>query len=162
MKLVNFLIPTAALVTAISLAFVLTTVSATDVPAEPATPYIQAAQILAYGKPERLRLRSQVALIMDEREGVVLYERAPATSRPIASLTKLMTALVVLESDPAMDEGLAITQDDRDRPQGHVRGPVGREEDLDSLPPRERQHHAARARRQQQRASAQPGERQDP
>ena len=124
MKLVNYLIPAGALVAAVCVALVLTPVSATDVPAEPATPYVQAAQILAYGKPERLRLRSQVALIMDEREGVVLYERAPATPRPIASLTKLMTALVVLEADPAMDEGLAITQDDRDRLKGsHSRIP---------------------------------------
>ena len=126
MKLVNFLIPAGALVAAVCVALVLAPVSATDVPTEPATPYIQAAQILAYGKPERLRLRSQVALILDEREGVVLYERAPATPRPIASLTKLMTALVVLEADPAMDEGLAITQDDRDRLKGsHSRIPFG-------------------------------------
>lgn len=126
MKLINFLIPAGALVAAAGAGFAHNPVSATDVPKESVTPYVQAAQILAYGKPERLRLRSQVALIMDEREGVILYERAPATPRPIASLTKLMTALVVLESSPAMDEGLAITQDDRDRLKGsHSRIPFG-------------------------------------
>lgn len=126
MKLVNILIPAGALLAAASVGFVLNPVSATDAPKESVAPYVQAAQILAYGKPERLRLRSQVALIMDEREGVILYERAPATPRPIASLTKLMTALIVLESNPAMDEGLAITQDDRDRLKGsHSRIPFG-------------------------------------
>lgn len=126
MKLVNYLIPAGALLAAAGVGFVLNPVSATDALKEIAAPYVHAAQILAHGKPERLRLRSQVALIMDEREGVILYERAPATPRPIASLTKLMTALVVLESNPAMDEGLAITQDDRDRLKGsHSRIPFG-------------------------------------
>lgn len=117
MKLVKFLIPFGTLA-AIGVAFSLNTVSATDTGAEALTPYIKAAQILAYGKPERLRLRSQVALIMDEREGVPLYERAAATPRPIASLTKLMTALVILESDAALDEAVAITEEDRDRLKG--------------------------------------------
>lgn len=126
MKLVNFLVPAGSLLAAAGASFIFNAVSATEVPTEPATPYVQAAQILAYGKPERLRLRSQVALIMDEREGVVLYERAPATPRPIASLTKLMTALIVLESNPSMDEALAINQDDRDRLKGsHSRIPFG-------------------------------------
>ena len=126
MKLVNFLAPAGSLLAIAGVSFVFNAVSATEVPVESVTPYVQAAQILAYGKPERLRLRSQVALIMDEREGVVLYERAPTTPRPIASLTKLMTAIVVLEAAPAMDESLTITQDDRDRLKGsHSRIPFG-------------------------------------
>jgi len=89
-------------------------------------PYVHATQILAYGKPERLRLHSQVALVMDEREGVMLYGREIDRPRPIASLTKLMTALVVLESGQPLDEPITITEDDRDRLKGtRSRLPVG-------------------------------------
>ncbi len=55
---------------------------------------------------------------MDERDGVMLYGRAIDTPRPIASLTKLMTALVVLESDQPLEAPIAITTDDRDRLKG--------------------------------------------
>ena len=84
----------------------------------PATPFVQASEILAYGKPERLNLHSQVALILDEREGIMLVARQIDTPRPIASLTKLMTALVVLESGQALDEPITITAEDRDRLKG--------------------------------------------
>ena len=118
MKLAKPVLALATLVVAIGTAFVLNAVSDTgaDTPAEPT--YIKAAQILEHGKPERLALRSQVALVLDVREGVVLYERAANTPRPIASLTKLMTALVILESGAALDEALVITQEDRDRLKG--------------------------------------------
>ena len=118
MKLAKPVLALATLVVAIGTAFVLNAVSGTgaDTPAEPA--YIKAAQILEHGKPERLALRSQVALVLDVREGVVLYERAANTPRPIASLTKLMTALVILESGAALDEALVITHEDRDRLKG--------------------------------------------
>ena len=123
MKLLKILIPVGTLAAA---AFAITAGSATETATEAATPYIKAAQILTYGKPEKLKLRSQVALIMDEREGVPLYERATSTPRPIASLTKLMTALVILESETALDEAVAITEEDRDRLKGsHSRIPFG-------------------------------------
>jgi D-alanyl-D-alanine endopeptidase (penicillin-binding protein 7) len=81
-------------------------------------PYVKAAELLRYASPERLALHSQVALVMDERDGVMLYGRAIDTLRPIASLTKLMTALVILESDLPLAAPIAITTDDRDRLKG--------------------------------------------
>jgi len=81
-------------------------------------PYVKAAELLRYASPGRLALHSQVALVMDERDGVMLYGRAIDTPRPIASLTKLMTALVVLESELPLDAPIAITTDDRDRLKG--------------------------------------------
>lgn len=84
----------------------------------PPTPYIKAAELLRYAKPQQLALRSQVALVMDERDGVVLYGQAIDTPRPIASLTKLMTALVILESGLSLDAPIAITTEDRDRIKG--------------------------------------------
>ena len=118
MKSAKPLLALTALLAVCGAAFVLKAVSATGIiaPADPT--YVKAAQILAHAKPGRLALRSQVALVLDEREGVVLYERAAGTPRPIASLTKLMTALVSLESGAALDEALTITQEDRDRLKG--------------------------------------------
>ena len=80
--------------------------------------YIPASQIIEYGHPSRLALRSQVALIIDEREEVPLYERQIDAPRPIASLTKLMTALVIVEAGLPLDEPITITRDDRDRLKG--------------------------------------------
>lgn len=93
-------------------------VAAEDPPAPVVEHYVRAAQIIEYGHPERLRLQSQIALVLDEREGVVLMARDIDTPRPIASLTKLMTALVVLESELALDTPIVITTADLDRLKG--------------------------------------------
>lgn len=60
-------------------------------------------------------LRAEVALVFDLDEGTRLYEKNSDELRPIASITKLMTALVVLESGLPMDEILTISSDDIDR-----------------------------------------------
>ncbi len=80
--------------------------------------YTPAADIIQYGHPEKLTLQSGVAMIVDDREGVMLYGRDIERRRPIASLTKLMTALVILESGLPLDEPIAITREDRDRLRG--------------------------------------------
>jgi serine-type D-Ala-D-Ala endopeptidase (penicillin-binding protein 7) len=59
-------------------------------------------------------LKSGSALVIDEQSGTVLYSRNAQTAGPIASITKLMTALVVLEADQPLDEILEITSADRD------------------------------------------------
>jgi D-alanyl-D-alanine carboxypeptidase len=41
------------------------------------------------------------ALLFDLRSGQVLWERHPTTPRPIASVTKMMTGLLVVEREPA-------------------------------------------------------------
>ncbi|BAV32936.1 peptidase S11 [Sulfuricaulis limicola] len=85
---------------------------------KPAASYTSAAEIIEYGQPNRLTLQSGVAMIVDDREGVMLYGRNIERQRPIASLTKLMTALVILESGVPLDEPIKITRDDRDRLRG--------------------------------------------
>ena len=80
--------------------------------------YISAADIIQYGQPERLVLQSGVAMVVDDREGVMLYGRNVERQRPIASLTKLMTALVILESGLVLDDPIKITRADRDRLRG--------------------------------------------
>ena len=62
------------------------------------------------GKPD---LRSASALIIDDA-GNVIYEKDVDTVRPIASITKLMSAVVVLESDQDLGEKITVTKADRD------------------------------------------------
>ncbi|MEK7696578.1 MAG: serine hydrolase [Pseudomonadota bacterium] len=75
---------------------------------------ISAADIIRHGKPERLGLRSRVALVWDDREGVPRYGRSIDEPRSIASLTKIMTALVILESGLPLDEIISVAPEDRD------------------------------------------------
>src|SRR5215831_15469025 len=58
-------------------------------------------------------LRSSAALVLDLSNSSVLYSRHSDVALPIASITKLMTALVVMEADQPLDEMLAVTEDDR-------------------------------------------------
>jgi D-alanyl-D-alanine endopeptidase (penicillin-binding protein 7) len=72
------------------------------------------------------RLHSSAALVMDEREGVVLYGRNMEEPHPIASVTKLMTAMVTLDRRLPMDEIITIAPEDRDRLRGSAsRLPIG-------------------------------------
>ncbi|HEY0818074.1 MAG TPA: peptidase S11, partial [Rhizobacter sp.] len=57
-----------------------------------------------------LDLKSSVALVMDQDTNEVLFSKNPQAVLPIASLTKLMTALVVAEARLPMDEVLTISQ----------------------------------------------------
>lgn len=63
-------------------------------------------------------LRSAAAVVIDQSSGTVLFEKNAETQVPIASLTKLMTAMVVLDAKPDMQEELAIDRDDIDRLKG--------------------------------------------
>lgn len=62
-----------------------------------------------------LALKSNAALVMDQANSHVLFEKNARVALPIASLTKLMTALVVVEARQDMDEVLEVTSDDIDR-----------------------------------------------
>ncbi len=63
--------------------------------------------------PKKLKLRSRAALILD-RNGNQVYGKAVDEPRPIASITKLMTAMVILDAGLPMDEKISITKQDRD------------------------------------------------
>ena len=53
-------------------------------------------------------VRSSSALVLDEQSDEVLYSRQADVASPIASISKLMTALVVLDAHESMDEVLQI------------------------------------------------------
>ena len=63
-------------------------------------------------------LKSSSVLVVDQISGEVLFEKNPDSVLPIASITKLMTALVVAEADLPMSEMLRITQEDADLEKG--------------------------------------------
>ena len=65
-----------------------------------------------------LNLRSSVALVVDQETDEVLFSKNPDAVLPIASITKLMTAMVVTEAGQALDEELVITQADVDTEKG--------------------------------------------
>lgn len=60
-------------------------------------------------------LRSEIAFVQDLESSTVLYQKNSDAVRPIASISKLMTALVVAESGLPMDEMLEIIDEDVDR-----------------------------------------------
>jgi D-alanyl-D-alanine endopeptidase (penicillin-binding protein 7) len=73
----------------------------------------------AAAKPIRdPKLKSSSVLVIDESDSSVLFSRHPDVPMPIASITKLMTALVVLEAKQPLDEPIEITAGDRDLPKG--------------------------------------------
>lgn len=65
-----------------------------------------------------LDLRSSVAFVMDQDTNEVLLSKNPDAVLPIASITKLMTAMVVTEARLSLDETLTISDDDVDTEKG--------------------------------------------
>ncbi len=79
-------------------------------------------------------LRSASALVVDQDRGEVVYAKDPDTPRPIASLTKLMTAMVLLDAGLPGDAAITITGADRDRIKySRSRLPVGARLTRDAL-----------------------------
>jgi D-alanyl-D-alanine endopeptidase (penicillin-binding protein 7) len=71
-------------------------------------------------------VRSAAALVLDQRTGEVLFEKNAGAVVPIASITKLMTAMVVLDAALDLGEIIPITREDIDFLKGsHSRLPVG-------------------------------------
>jgi D-alanyl-D-alanine endopeptidase (penicillin-binding protein 7) len=62
------------------------------------------------------KLMSSSVLVVDQNDSSVLYSRHSDVAAPIASITKLMTALVVLDAKQPLDEPIQITDADRDFP----------------------------------------------
>jgi serine-type D-Ala-D-Ala endopeptidase (penicillin-binding protein 7) len=67
---------------------------------------------------DALDLNSSVALVVDQDSGEVLFSKNESAVLPIASLTKLMTGLVIADANLPMDEMITITQDDVDTYKG--------------------------------------------
>ena len=89
------------------------------------------AEFTKDGEPN---LQSSGVLVLDPTTGQTLFSKNADTAAPIASLTKLMTAMVVLDANLNMDEAIEITREDVDTFKNSTsRLPVGshfRREDL--------------------------------
>lgn len=64
---------------------------------------------------DRLRLSAGAALVVDRQTGAELYGKNEDAVLPIASLTKLMTALLLTEAKTDWDETIRIVDEDVDR-----------------------------------------------
>ena len=67
---------------------------------------------------DALNLKSSVALVLDSDTNEVLFSKNSEAVLPIASLTKLMTAVVVTEAKLPLGEMLSVSQDDVDTEKG--------------------------------------------
>ncbi|PPE73914.1 D-alanyl-D-alanine endopeptidase [Solimonas fluminis] len=93
----------------------------------PAVPTMGQALGLHHTRDE-LNLGSSVAMVVDQRTHEVLFSKNPDAVLPIASITKLMTALVVMEARLPLTEILTITSQDIDTEKNsHSRLRVGAE-----------------------------------
>ncbi|WGS48593.1 D-alanyl-D-alanine endopeptidase [Paraburkholderia sp. D15] len=64
--------------------------------------------------PDALMLRSSVAYVIDQNSGESLFDKNSRAVVPIASITKLMTSMVVLDSKEPMTDQIEVTDEDRD------------------------------------------------
>lgn len=63
--------------------------------------------------PANLQLASVSAMVVDADTGEVVYQKYSDIVKPIASLTKVMTAMVVLDSKQSLREVIRFSQEDR-------------------------------------------------
>jgi D-alanyl-D-alanine endopeptidase (penicillin-binding protein 7) len=85
--------------------------------AEPARPSF-GQMIGLHESADSLELKSGVALVLDQDTNEVLFSKNSDAVLPIASLTKLMTAMVVTEAQQPLDEMVTITDEDIDTEKG--------------------------------------------
>jgi D-alanyl-D-alanine endopeptidase (penicillin-binding protein 7) len=77
-------------------------------------------------EPRQPSLKSQAALVVDQESGEILLGKNAESKLPIASLTKLMTAIVTLDAELDAEEPVTVTKADVDRLRGsHSRLQVG-------------------------------------
>jgi len=71
-----------------------------------------------HATPDELDLRSSVAYVIDQDTNEVLLSKNDQAVLPIASITKLMTGVIISEARLPLDEQITITQDDVDTEKG--------------------------------------------
>ena len=67
---------------------------------------------------KKLSLRSAAAIVQDAQTGEILYGKNASAVAPIASITKLMTAMVVLDAGLDLDQVITISDEDLDALRG--------------------------------------------
>lgn len=86
----------------------------------------RAPAVSDFNKEGDPNLQSTAALVLDAKTGQTLFAKNADQVHPIASITKLMTAMVVLDSKLPLDEAVQISTEDLDTLKGtKSRLPVG-------------------------------------
>jgi len=67
---------------------------------------------------DELDLRASAALVVDQKSGAALYAKNIDVPTSIASITKLMTAMVTLDAGLPLDEEIVVGEEDVDRLKG--------------------------------------------
>ena len=80
---------------------------------EPVSPRVSAGTALGLGKNvDELNLKSKVAMIVDLQNQDIIFDKNSQIVLPVASITKLLTAMVVLDANLPMEETLEINEQD--------------------------------------------------
>jgi len=99
---------------------------AADKPVSRATPAKFSRAVADVDKNGDPRLMSTAAVVLDANTGETLFAKNADAIHPIASITKLMTAMVVLDAKLPLDEAVQISSEDLDTLKGtKSRLPVG-------------------------------------
>jgi D-alanyl-D-alanine endopeptidase (penicillin-binding protein 7) len=64
--------------------------------------------------PEALVVRTNIVYVVDQNTSEALFDKNSRSVVPIASISKLMTAMVVLDSKASLTESIEVTDEDRD------------------------------------------------
>lgn len=79
----------------------------------PARPRVSLGTAMGLNKQsDELNLKSNVSIVVDQQAQEVLFEKNPQVVLPIASITKLLMAMTVLDAKLPMDEELEINDED--------------------------------------------------
>ncbi|PTQ88524.1 D-alanyl-D-alanine endopeptidase [Agitococcus lubricus] len=91
--------------------------TATAIASAPAVANVPKANVIQQtpNAVSALNVESRAALVMNAETGEVLYSKNTEQSMPIASITKLMTVMVVLDAHLPLDEPITISEEDIDR-----------------------------------------------
>jgi D-alanyl-D-alanine endopeptidase (penicillin-binding protein 7) len=92
-----------------------TTKSTKSAAVKPSTaPRIRQTLVAPASKASMGAVRSNVVFVQDLASNAVVFSRNDENVRPIASISKLMTAVIIVDANQPMQEMLEITQDDVD------------------------------------------------
>ena len=119
-------IPMKRLAALFALLALATAAVAADKPVSRATPAKFSRAVADVDKNGDPNLMSTAALVLDANTGETLFAKNADAVHPIASITKLMTAMVVLDAKLPLDEAVQISTEDLDTLKGtRSRLPVG-------------------------------------
>lgn len=78
------------------------------------TPHVQNLAYISPASTEEPQLNALSALVLNQSNGELLYRKNIDVETPIASITKLMTAMVMLDAHQPMDDPITISAADVD------------------------------------------------